>query len=244
MTGAALPELVTHGFSLNDSRWLFGMLHTTQNPKVIENRAIRFAPGWYAVSLTQNAYTGITEEMEFRTEFPRYPGPLFYEKGRVLGLVRIGHSLPQAACKGHRWGAREYAVANIITEVLPFDSPGPSVRANFGTFPLKHSADDVRARAKIEAAAGHRRKTNAQAALPEQRGVWDSHEREARKAVGTTQAIKAAKALQLQLREHAPQKGKQVPKKPAAGAQTSAIAKRAQATVMAFARSPSLRASK
>ena len=155
MAGATSPQLVTHGFCMNDSRWMHGMLHAKKRVKVIENRVSRFAPGWYAVSLIDGAYTGAFDEMNFRQEFPRYGGPLAYESGCVLGLVKIGYSLPQAACEGHRWSAPDYPVANIITETLAFDAPGPKVRGNiFGTFPLKESQKAVRSQATIEAAAG------------------------------------------------------------------------------------------
>ena len=240
-TGAASPETVTHGFCLNDSRWIHAMLETRKSPKVIENRSCRLDPGWYAVSLTLNAYTGIVDEMDFRKQFAAYSGPLSYESGRVLGLVKIGYSLPQEACKGHRWSSPDYPVANIITEILRFDAPGPVVRANFGTFPLKGAKDAVRVCAKTEADAGHRWKTNAQAALPEQKGVWDSPKRKAAKAAKVGQVIQAAKALQLHLSQHSPQNGKQVPKKSTPGPQAGAISKRAQETVRAFWRSPSLR---
>ena len=240
MVGAASPETVTHGFSLNDSRWIYGMLHEKTNPKIIENRPGRFAPGWYAVSLTLSAYTGVFEEKTFRTEFTTYQSER-YENGRVFGLVKIGYSLPQAACKGHRWSAPDYPVANIITETLAFDAPGPKVRGtfNFTTFPLKESQKAVRTQATIEAAAGNRRRTHAQTALPEQKGVWDSPARKAAKAAKTGKAVQA---IRFHLAEHAPKNGKQVPKKSTAGPQAGAIAKRAQATVKAFRSSPSLRA--
>lgn len=241
MVGAATPQTVTHGFCLNDSRWIYAMLHAPTNGKIIENRAFRLAPGWYAVSLTVSAHTSGDREWAFRKEFRNYPGHVAYARGRVLGLVKIGYSLPQAACEGHRWSTPAYAIANVITEVLPFDAPGPVVRGNFGTFPLKEVQEAVRALARTEVLAGCRRKTHAQEALPEQRGIWDSPDWKARKASKTAKAIKAAKALQLKRTQHATEDRKQVSKKPSAGAQTSAMAKRAQATVNAFQHSPSLR---
>ena len=75
MTGATRPELVTHGFCLDDSRWVHGMLQARMYPKVIENRQCRFDPGWYALSLSNGAATGVVQEMDFRKRYPNYGGP-------------------------------------------------------------------------------------------------------------------------------------------------------------------------
>ena len=160
MVGAESPERVTHGFCLSDSRWLHGMLEAREHPKIIENRQCRLSPGWYAVSLSHSASTGVYEEMSFRKRYPNYPGPMAYRTGQVRGLVKVGYSLPQGACKGHRWAAPDYDVANVITEVLPFDPerPGPSVRGYFGAFPLKGAERPTRAAANFAIGAGHRRK--------------------------------------------------------------------------------------
>ena len=164
-TGARSPALVTHGFCLSDARWLHAMLDAKENIKIIENRPCRLAPGWYAVSLSQGAYTGVLEEMDFRQRYPEFPGPLAYQGGRAFGLAKIGYSLPQDACKGHRWSSPDYKIANIITAVLPFDrsKPGPSVRGNFGAFPLKESEKKTRACAQFALGAGHLRRTDAEA---------------------------------------------------------------------------------
>lgn len=193
-TGAESPTQVTHGFCLNDSRWAYGMLEERENPKIIENRPCRFAPGWYAVSLSQSAMTGIFEEMDFRKRFPGYPGPMAYKRGQVLGLVKIGHSLPQAACKGNFWACANYPVANIITEVLPFDKdkPGPPVRGNFGTFPLKQQCERAtREAARVALQIGNKRKTKAELQLPPDATAFGGNK--AAKAAKATKAPKATK---------------------------------------------------
>lgn len=250
MVGAESPERVTHGFCLSDSRWLHGMLEAREHPKIIENRQCRLSPGWYAVSLSHSASTGVYEEMSFRKRYPNYPGPMAYRTGQVRGLVKVGYSLPQGACKGHRWAAPDYDVANVITEVLPFDPerPGPSVRGYFGAFPLKGAERPTRAAANFAIGAGHRRKTHAEACLPEQPGVWQTqavNPSRALTAKGTQahQASQKAKALQGG-RRLASKNGKQVPTQPSAGASAGKVAKRKVAPVTKrpkAALSPSLR---
>jgi hypothetical protein len=248
MVGAESPERVTHGFCLSDSRWMHGMLEAREHSKIIENRQCRFSPGWYAVSLSHSASTGVYEEMSFRKRYPDYPGPMAYRTGQVRGLVKVGYSLPQGACKSHRWAAPDYDVANIITEVLPFDPerPGPSVRGNFGTFPLKGAERATRASANFAIGAGHRRKTHAEAALPEQPNVWQTqavNPSRAAKGAQARQASQKAKALQGG-RQPASKDGKQVSTQSSAGASAGAVAKRKMAPVTKrpkVALSPSLR---
>ena len=253
MTGATRPELVTHGFCLDDSRWVHGMLQARMYPKVIENRQCRFDPGWYALSLSNGAATGVVQEMDFRKRYPNYGGPLAYQRGRVLGLVKVGYSLPQKACKGHRWASPDYAVANIITYVIPFDKekPGPAVRGNIGIFPLKQQERATREAAKFALGAGNRRKTDAETSCPDQPGAWEGHPLEAGapqvgKAVQATKATKATKAPVKRPRKPEPttQVVQQVSAQSEAGPSASAPAKRAKAAVTltaAEAISPSLR---
>ena len=237
MAGAVSPQTVTHGFGLNDSRWIHGLLYAKDNPIVIENCSRRMDTGWYAVSLTLNSYTAVADEIAFRKEFPGYRGPLFYKTGRALGLVKVGYALPQEACEGHRWSSDQHAVANIITETLLFDSVGPPVCANFGTYPLKGAQAAVRKCAKAGVAANLRRHTHAQDTLPEQPGVAVSSGRQAAK---TKKASEATESIRFYLRQHTSQNGEQVSEKPEAGSQTGALAKRAQKAVDAFRSSPSL----
>lgn len=167
-TGAATPDKVTHAFCLNSHILAWAMLHGTKKPKVIENRQITMAPGWYGVSLSLTTHTSIPEELQYRKLEPSFPGTFHFTKGQIIGLVKIGYSLPQAACaKDTIWAVSSYKIGNIITEVLPFDKPfGPKVRGNFGAYPLKEATEATRALARTELAAGNKRITDAESRLP------------------------------------------------------------------------------
>lgn len=253
-TGAIHPEKVTHGFALNDSRWLFAMLHIEdETSKIIENRAFRMTPGWYAVSLSERAATSVVDEVEFRRAYPSYPGPMAYQKGRVLGLVRVGHSLPHSFCNKSEWADSTYEVCNIITEVLPFAQAGPKVRANFGTFPLKEAVEPTReAVVRAVAAPSRRRKTHGKTLHPEVLDVWDTHRvRPPKPDAGTdlgTKAVAPTKKAGRKRSAEAAGKGKAPGRvddaaQPPAGAPASAPPKRAKAPVKLLKRpSPSSKA--
>ena len=240
-TGAVHPEKVTHGFALNDSRWLYAMLHVEdETSKVIENRAFRMTPGWYAVSLSERAATSVVDEIELRRTYPMYPGPMGFKRGRVLGLVRVGHSLPNSMCARSEWADSSYEVCNIIIEVLLFEQPGPKVRANFGTFPLKEAVEPTRDAAVRSVAAGRRRKTHGKALFPEVVDVWDTHRvRPAKPDKGTDLGSKAAAPTKKAGRKRpaeAAGKGKAPDRvddaaQPPAGAPAGAPPKRAKAPV-------------
>jgi len=162
---ADLPELVTHGFSLNDSALAFLML---QGEKIIENRNFRFLPGFYAVGITKTAYTPVEREFELKNDFPNLPLSVDCKtRGQIIGLVRIGYALPSTACATNRWCANGYKVCNIITHFLKFDTAVPA-SGNFGSWPLKGAESAVR-RAAVEALAQHGgvvKSTRAEIELP------------------------------------------------------------------------------
>ncbi len=146
MGGAATPRQVTHAICLNkDILWHAIGPATLANEghiKVIENRGYTMSPGWYGVSLSQSSHTSVMEEIAAREWWTSYKGPLATEKGRVLGLIKIGHTLPQSAVVGDEWACPNYKYANIIVDVLPFAEPGPHVSGNLGSWPLPPAVQD------------------------------------------------------------------------------------------------------
>lgn len=136
-TGAPSPTTITHGFVLNDARWLYAMLYESQNPKTIENRHVKLAAGWYAVSLSQAAHTSIADDIAFKKEFPHFKGAMAYTKGVVHGAVRIDRSLPQIQCAESRWSLADYKIANIVSHTLLF-GPRDSVPVR-GMYPSSRS---------------------------------------------------------------------------------------------------------
>lgn len=150
------------GFVLNDARWLYAMLYESQNPKTIENRHVKLAAGWYAVSLSQAAHTSIADDIAFKKEFPHFKGALAYTKGVVHGAVRIDRSLPQAQCAESRWSLADYKIANIVSHTLLFD-PRDSVPVR-GMYPSSRS--HTRARPLLK-----RRCTERACARPTQ-AIW------------------------------------------------------------------------
>jgi len=241
-TGAIRPDRVTHAFALNDARWAFGILEVDDGTgKIVENRCFRMSPGWYAVTLAESSpLCERPDDAAFRRTYPAYPGPWGVAKGHVLGLARIGYALPHAHCAINEWASDAYPVGNIITEVLPFGTPGPKVRANFGVFPLKAAQEPTRTRASERVAVGARRKTHAQDALPDIPDIWKSTPvrptkpkakaaatGEARQAVTTTGAKRSAEAA----RQGKAADGGADAAQPSAGTPASSPAKRAKAAV-------------
>jgi len=157
-TGAATPELVTHGFTLSAQHWAWLIL---KGHKIIENRQCRFAPGWYAVHIGATAYTHVEEELKYHKEF-NMPNTMNMQKGHVSGVCYIEASLPYEQCKKNRWAMKDFNVCNIVTEVIPFDE-GETVpaRGNFGSWPLKEAGPRVEYLTKQAIRLGLRKKTNA-----------------------------------------------------------------------------------
>lgn len=182
---AATPNDVTHAFVLNDSTLAYGMLHSTTDPKFIENRQVAFRAGWYGVSLSQTAHTSVGHEFEYRDREKDFPSPVAFTRGQILGVVRIGYSLPQAMCSKNRWAAAQYAVGNIITEVIPFSlyDPGPHIRGNFGTFPI---SPEARSALSVHVAKyrSDLRRTHAEEQLPPSPGKLEESRNQAKKTLG------------------------------------------------------------
>lgn len=147
-TGASDPQRVTHGFVLNDARWLYAMLFAKgDSQKILENRDFRFREGWYAVSLAHKTRISTRgEEEAFIKRFPAYKGHLNYERGVVHGLVCISHAVNREECAHNEWAHAKYRFGNVISHVIPFARDKTAgkekkklvrVRGNFGAFPLK-----------------------------------------------------------------------------------------------------------
>ena len=193
------------------------MLHSTKNIKCLENRQVVFAPGWYAVSLTQSAYTRVEHELEYRDTDPTFPSPVSFPRGQVLGVVKVGYSLPQAMCSSNRWSVPDYAVANVITHSIGFSlfDAGPHVRGNFGTFPISTEAQAALTTHVIRYKA-EMRATHAEDVLPACPGAVEASRLEAKEVRGKAPAKKAPKAT-VGISRASVKK---------AGSQTSAVAKR------------------
>ena len=129
--------------------------------KVIENRQIKMAPGWYAVHVGAVAHCGIELELTFRKEF-KMPSVMGMKNGHVSGVCKVETAVPHERVKKNRWAVADYKIANIITEVIPFDD-GETVpaRGNLGNWPLKDAQERVNALTKEAIALGHRKKTRA-----------------------------------------------------------------------------------
>ena len=140
-TGAATIHATTHAFSLNGAHLAWAVL---TGRKVVENRQFRMAPGWYALALTKQAFTGVADDAAYRGRFPFYPG--FQAgaalKGNIVGAVKISHSLPHAACSDDFFASSDYKFKNVICEYLSFvDWTKPGVgripaRGNLGAWPM------------------------------------------------------------------------------------------------------------
>ena len=207
------------------------MLEARKHPKIIENCFVQLPPGWYAVSLSRGAHTGIVEQMDFRRRYPKYRGTLAYDRGHYFGLAKVGYSLPQSECKGSRWANPDLPWGNIITEVLRFDDdmPGPEEprrRSYTKLPPLGKSQTLVRAAVRYALGAGRKWSTNAEATLPEQQPA--PQKSQGPKAAQVAQAPQAPQAPQVvgDLGKQATQDREQVAAEPSAGAPARALAKR------------------
>lgn len=211
------PESITHGFCLSDAVWIHGMLFNTTDPKVIENRHFVMPAGWFAVTLTQSAYTRVEHELKYRDTDPTFPSPVSFPRGQVLGVVKVGYSLPQAMCSKNRWSVAEYSIANVITHSIGFSlyDPGPHVRGNFGTFPLSTEAKEALTTHVLRYKA-EMRETNAKSVLPPCPGAVEASRLEAKEVRGKAPAKKKAETTAGISRASVKK----------AGSQTSAVAKR------------------
>ena len=88
--------------------------------RLIIASALKFQRGWYAVALTSNQCYDYTDDVFLNRMDPSYPGHLGVDRKRVLGLVRIGGTLPFECCK-RNWAAERNKECNIITHVVTFD---------------------------------------------------------------------------------------------------------------------------
>lgn len=155
---ASSPLEVTHGFTLSAPHlaWLILKGH-----KIIENRQVRFAPGWYAVHVGATAHTDVPTELKYHKELGM-PSMMGAQRGVVNGLCKIELGVPYEQCKKNKWAVADFKICNIITKVIPFDGGDTAkARGNFGTWPLKESEAHVRKLAKEAIALGHLKKTNA-----------------------------------------------------------------------------------
>lgn len=157
---AASPLQVTHGFTLSAPHWAWLIL---KGHKIIENRQVRFAPGWYAVHVGLMAHTSVVEEVKYHKELGM-PSMMSAKNGHVGGVCKIEVGVPYEQCKKSRWAIADYKIANIITEVIPFDD-GETVKArgNLGAWPLRESQERVNALTKQAIQLGLRKQTNAKA---------------------------------------------------------------------------------
>ena len=150
-TGANRPEEITHGFVLKGFDLVYSMLGGERDDagkiiasKHIENRHGRISPGWYAV-LCGKGTKGVTKERYdkcksiLRSMFILDWGDknIKHMMGKVVGIVRIAHSLPYELCKDDPWS--EGPVCNIISHVGWLTS-GIPCRGNLGAFPISEDA--------------------------------------------------------------------------------------------------------
>lgn len=144
-TGAATPEKITHAFSLSGGHLAWAI---ATGKKRIENRHVRFRPGWYGFGVTLTAHTGVMDDKWFRDKYTisHYPGFNAFGnmRGKIIGACYVSHSLPHEQCKDDDYACSSYPIKNIISKVIPFVSGIPA-RGNFGTWPLAIEArDEVR----------------------------------------------------------------------------------------------------
>lgn len=158
-TGADRPDQITHAFVLKGFDLVYSMLGGERDDqgkilasKHIENRHGRIAPGFYAV-LCGRGTKGVTKERYDRckTTLPsmfilNWCDPnIKHMLGKIVGVVRISHSLPYELCKNDPWA--EGPVCNIISHAAWFVSAIPC-RGNLGAFPIPvECLADVRSQA-------------------------------------------------------------------------------------------------
>ena len=218
------PDDTTHAFSLNDPSLAWLILH---GHKIIENRDFRITPGWYGVAVTATARMSVVTELALQKKFSGMPSAVALHKwnGHVVGVCRVGHSLPAELAKKNRWYCAPYKVANVITEYVSFLEP-VKARGNFGTWPLRQSEGLTQLRAKSACNVGGLKKTDAEKVLPPQDDVWERY------TVGG-QAKTTGKREREKAKEEAPQEEAKVPKKSSAKPQARAVAEQPKAAVKA-----------
>ena len=146
-TGADRPEEITHGFVLKGFDLVYSMLGGERDDagkiiasKHIENRHGRMAPGWYAV-LCGKGTKGVTKERydKCKSILPSMfildwgDANIKHMMGKIVGIVRIAHSLPYELCKDDPWA--EGPVCNVISHAGWFVS-GVPCKGNLGAFPI------------------------------------------------------------------------------------------------------------
>lgn len=207
-TGADTPDKITHGFVLAGGDLVWSMLNgqgrvmeklagqqvDVRDSKYIENRCTRLAPGWYAV-IQGKGNKGETPERhaECKAKLPNMNIPAYgsvdlsRNKGCVVGIARIAHSLPYELCKDDPWAVEAYKVCNIISQAGWIDVPVPC-KGNLGACPIKddQTRDKVRALAQVAYNQGNIHATEAELKYPwPGAGVWD----ECRKRKASTACI-------------------------------------------------------
>lgn len=156
-TGADIPKDITHAFVLKGFDLAWAMLegekfyqcsdHTTESAwpvgiksKDIENRHTRLAPGWYGVILGKGT-KGVTRDRydECKSKLPNMLIPDWASacaqrnKGKLVGVVKISHSLPYEYCKESEWSVGP--VCNVISHAGWIDKPMPC-KGNLGACPI------------------------------------------------------------------------------------------------------------
>jgi len=153
-TGADSPKQITHAFVLKGFDLAWSMLEGEKiypdgdydkepigiKSKDIENRHTRLAPGWYGVILGKGT-KGVTRERyeECKAKLPHMHFPEWdsdfakRRKGHLVGVVKIGHSLPYDYCKESPWAIGP--ICNIITHAGWIDTPVPC-KGNLGACPI------------------------------------------------------------------------------------------------------------
>tara|TARA_B100001109_G_scaffold215789_1_gene184925 strand:+ start:4698 stop:5927 length:1230 start_codon:yes stop_codon:yes gene_type:complete len=199
-TGADSPDKITHGFVLAGGDLVWSMLNgqgqgmgkvagqqvDVRDSKFIENRCTRLAPGWYAV-IQGKGNKGETPERyaECKARLPNMNIPAYgsvdlsRNKGCVVGIARIAHSLPYEHCKDSVWAVEAYKVCNIISHAGWIDVPVPC-KGNLGACPIKddETRDRVRALAQAAYEYGNIHATEAELKYPwSGEAVWDEARR-------------------------------------------------------------------
>ena len=152
-TGADSPGKVTHGFTLSGHDLVYAMLEGEKvksaegiriKSKYIENRNVRFAPGWYGVALAKSPRCQNIQTIQ--DQLPGLAIPVLRDTsvqlatGCIIGIVKISHSLLYDLCKEDPWAVEDYRVCNIISHAGWLTEPVPW-RGNLGAYPM---ADDVK----------------------------------------------------------------------------------------------------
>jgi hypothetical protein len=154
--------MVTHGFTLSDPSLAWLIVH---GHKIIENRQVRFAPGWYAVHIGATAYCHVERELKLIKEFGM-PLTMSMKKGHVIGVCKIETGVPHELCKKNRWAVSDYKICNIITEFMAFDKDEEvPARGNLNSWPLKEAGPRVEYLMKQGFRLGYRKQTNAKEVL-------------------------------------------------------------------------------